>query len=148
MTSVPSGPVGIITFSAVGQQASILCLSYSLHCCVFVYLQMLTSTFLSVLLLSPFLSSASATNHATHVAHRRHHNSQSRRNVSNSTEAATLAATNCTRTYNVKEGEYCYAVAAMFNITLTQFYAYNPIVDSTCQNLWAGSDYCVSQAIC
>lgn len=41
-------------------------------------------------------------------------------------------------------GDNCYKVSERHNLTLEQFYQLNPELDETCQNLYAGKQYCVA----
>jgi len=43
-------------------------------------------------------------------------------------------------------GDNCYKVSERHNLTLEQFYQLNPELDETCQNLYAGKQYCVAAA--
>lgn len=51
--------------------------------------------------------------------------------------------TNCNGFYLVKSGDGCEAIATSNGITLTQFYAWNPAVGSTCRSLQADVYVCV-----
>ncbi|KAF2154010.1 hypothetical protein K461DRAFT_267087 [Myriangium duriaei CBS 260.36] len=50
----------------------------------------------------------------------------------------------CTEWYVVKSGEWCALIASKFDISLTQFYNWNPSVGDNCNALMAGYAYCVS----
>ncbi|KAI0954351.1 hypothetical protein AcV7_007610 [Taiwanofungus camphoratus] len=52
--------------------------------------------------------------------------------------------TGCTQYYTVVSGDNCGSVDAKFNITLAQFLAWNTGVDSSCDNLELGYQYCVA----
>lgn len=43
-------------------------------------------------------------------------------------------------------GDNCYKVSERHGLTLDQFYKLNPDLDETCQNLYAGKQYCVAAA--
>jgi LysM repeat protein len=62
-----------------------------------------------------------------------------------STPAPTQAGMvgNCDAFYDVQSGDGCYQIAAQFNIALTDFYAWNPAVGSSCSGLFAGYYVCV-----
>ncbi|KAL5342008.1 hypothetical protein BJX70DRAFT_12018 [Aspergillus crustosus] len=49
----------------------------------------------------------------------------------------------CTEFHTVADGEGCDTIEAAFDITFSQFYAWNPSVGSDCSNLWLGYAYCV-----
>ena len=51
--------------------------------------------------------------------------------------------TNCTTYELLTFGETCQEVLDGYNITIAQFYAWNPAVGSNCENLWTGYQYCV-----
>lgn len=103
---------------------------------------MLSTSVLTVLLASPFFVAASD----SHTAHRRHHNQAIKRDDAIVVAPVAVLATTsaCTTWYTVTQGEYCYKLAESHGITLDQFYAMNPDVDSNCSNLWSGNSYCVS----
>ncbi|KAL5365890.1 hypothetical protein BJX96DRAFT_159953 [Aspergillus floccosus] len=52
-------------------------------------------------------------------------------------------ASNCDRYYFVESGNTCAVIAADYGITLSNFYAWNPAVGSSCANLQAGYWVCV-----
>ncbi|KAI0861730.1 hypothetical protein F4860DRAFT_474929 [Xylaria cubensis] len=54
-------------------------------------------------------------------------------------------ASNCTATYTVQPGDNCNKIRDQFGdiFTLTQFYSWNPEVDSFCSNLFPGEVVCV-----
>ncbi|RJE19225.1 LysM domain protein [Aspergillus sclerotialis] len=49
----------------------------------------------------------------------------------------------CKKFHKVQSGEGCYAIEQENNITPDQFLKWNPYVDATCTNLWAGYYVCV-----
>jgi hypothetical protein len=51
---------------------------------------------------------------------------------------------NCDAFYFVKPGDNCQMIANANGITLDQFITWNPLVGSTCNNLWANDYVCVS----
>ncbi|KAK8080354.1 hypothetical protein PG997_008172 [Apiospora hydei] len=51
---------------------------------------------------------------------------------------------NCNAFYLVKAGDSCATIASSHDITLAQFFAYNPAAGSTCSGLWANAYACVS----
>lgn len=107
---------------------------------------MLTATLISALLVSsPFVA---ASEHNTHAVHRRHHNQAAKRSDADSIPVPAVvvlaASSPCTKWYTVTEGEYCYKLAESHGLSLDQFYAMNPDVDSNCTNLWSGNQYCIS----
>ncbi|KAL2812859.1 hypothetical protein BJX63DRAFT_432363 [Aspergillus granulosus] len=53
-------------------------------------------------------------------------------------------APDCTQYHTVVSGDSCADILAQFDITIEQFYAWNPTVGSNCQNLWLDYAYCVS----
>ncbi|KAG2183295.1 hypothetical protein INT43_006300 [Umbelopsis isabellina] len=52
----------------------------------------------------------------------------------------------CSKTYKVKDVDNCISVAKKFGLSLTEFYALNPSVNSHCGNLLTGKFYCVAEA--
>ncbi|KAI0451611.1 hypothetical protein F5B21DRAFT_507095 [Xylaria acuta] len=52
---------------------------------------------------------------------------------------------NCTATYTVQSGDNCNVIRDRFGdiFTLTEFYSWNPEVDSFCSNLFPGEVVCV-----
>jgi hypothetical protein len=52
-------------------------------------------------------------------------------------------ATNCDSFYLVASGDECGTIATEFGISLTQFYAWNPAVGSTCEDLGVDDYVCV-----
>ncbi|ELR06921.1 hypothetical protein GMDG_02291 [Pseudogymnoascus destructans 20631-21] len=50
----------------------------------------------------------------------------------------------CTQYYVVKSGDSCGAVESEFDITFSQFYAWNPAIGSDCTSLWVDEAYCVA----
>jgi LysM repeat protein len=50
---------------------------------------------------------------------------------------------NCNKFYFVKTGDGCYDIAASNSISLDQFYAFNPYVQTDCSKLWVGYNVCV-----
>ncbi|GAP89060.1 hypothetical protein SAMD00023353_3401490 [Rosellinia necatrix] len=55
-------------------------------------------------------------------------------------------ASNCNSCYKVVEGDSCYGVFSGHNISLAQFLAWNPDLNSACTNLLIGYNYCVGVA--
>jgi LysM repeat protein len=51
---------------------------------------------------------------------------------------------NCNNFYMVKPGDSCYNIAATNSISLDQFYAWNPYLQTDCSKLWSGYNVCVS----
>jgi LysM repeat protein len=49
----------------------------------------------------------------------------------------------CQKFYTVVDGDDCASIESEFDITLAQFYAWNPSVGSQCTNLWLEEPYCV-----
>ncbi|KAK1241792.1 hypothetical protein MKX07_007615 [Trichoderma sp. CBMAI-0711] len=56
----------------------------------------------------------------------------------------TGTAANCNKFYLVQPGDSCDAIESQFGISLSQFIAWNPAVNSGCTNIIAGYYYCVS----
>ncbi|KAH1496588.1 hypothetical protein LV164_003899 [Aspergillus fumigatus] len=52
----------------------------------------------------------------------------------------------CTEFYKAIAGDGCYAIATAHDITLAQFIAWNPAVNSDCSGLWVDEYYCVAVA--
>lgn len=53
--------------------------------------------------------------------------------------------TGCTQWYTAKSGDTCLTISAGFNISNTQFMAWNPAVNPPlCYNMWLNYGYCVS----
>lgn len=50
---------------------------------------------------------------------------------------------NCNSFYLVKAGDECADIASSHGISLSNFYAWNPAVGSTCNTLWAATYVCV-----
>jgi LysM repeat protein len=50
----------------------------------------------------------------------------------------------CLLTYQPHDGDTCFGVARKFNITLSQFYSWNPCIDQVCSNLELIYGYCVN----
>ncbi|KAI0724351.1 hypothetical protein C8T65DRAFT_563357 [Cerioporus squamosus] len=61
-----------------------------------------------------------------------------RRNLSTAAFAAS-----CTRTYTVKEGDWCDTISAANNVSTYQLSAVNPGIDAVCHNLEVGSTLCL-----
>ncbi|RPD63148.1 hypothetical protein L226DRAFT_564456 [Lentinus tigrinus ALCF2SS1-7] len=57
--------------------------------------------------------------------------------------ARTAFAASCTRTYTVKEGDWCDTISAANNVSTHQLSAVNPGIDSVCHNLEPGSVLCL-----
>ncbi|KAJ5710396.1 hypothetical protein N7488_004552 [Penicillium malachiteum] len=53
----------------------------------------------------------------------------------------------CDEFYLVESGDTCEAIAAAANITLAQFYAWNPAVGSSCADLWVGDYVCIDSSV-
>ncbi|KAK4665398.1 hypothetical protein QC763_401460 [Podospora pseudopauciseta] len=49
----------------------------------------------------------------------------------------------CWLFHTVETGDTCEIIAASYGVTLAQFYAWNPEINSTCTNLWLGFAVCV-----
>jgi LysM repeat protein len=49
----------------------------------------------------------------------------------------------CQTFYEAMSGDSCSGIATEYDITLTQFYTWNPDVGNTCSALWADEWYCV-----
>nr|VWO96649.1 LysM domain-containing protein [Ganoderma boninense] len=56
---------------------------------------------------------------------------------------ATAFAASCTRTYTVKEGDWCDTISAANNVSTYQLAAVNPSVDDLCDNLEVGQNLCL-----
>jgi hypothetical protein len=52
-------------------------------------------------------------------------------------------ASDCDSCYKVVEGDSCGAITSSNHITLAQFRAWNPDLNSVCTNLEIGYNYCV-----
>ncbi|KAI1360466.1 carbohydrate-binding module family 50 protein [Xylaria arbuscula] len=63
--------------------------------------------------------------------------------VSTPTPVQTGIATNCNRFYLVQSGDVCDTIVAQYGIALTNFYAWNPAVGSSCTKLIPGDYVCV-----
>jgi hypothetical protein len=50
---------------------------------------------------------------------------------------------NCNSFYLVKAGDGCADIASSHGISLSNFYAWNPAIGSTCKALWADTYVCV-----
>lgn len=48
----------------------------------------------------------------------------------------------CKKYHKVGDGEGCFAINKDAGITLAQFRKWNPTVDASCSNLWAGYYVC------
>jgi len=51
----------------------------------------------------------------------------------------------CKKTYKPVPGNICNEVVKMFDITLAEFYAWNPSINHECTNMLAGVAYCVAK---
>ncbi|TQN66015.1 putative peptidoglycan-N-acetylglucosamine deacetylase, partial [Colletotrichum shisoi] len=51
---------------------------------------------------------------------------------------------NCKTFHLVVGGDTCYDIAAKAGITLTNFYAWNPAVGSSCASLWGQYYVCIA----
>lgn len=67
--------------------------------------------------------------------------------VSTPTPTQQGMATGCTVFYVAKAGDTCSVIASDYDITLSQFYTWNPAVGDSCASLWVGYYHCVSQQI-
>ncbi|EJF66520.1 hypothetical protein BD309DRAFT_757476 [Dichomitus squalens] len=56
---------------------------------------------------------------------------------------ATAFAASCTRTYTVKEGDWCDTISAQHNVSTYQLAAVNPDIDDLCNNLAVGQNLCL-----
>ncbi|KAK0620404.1 hypothetical protein B0T14DRAFT_586747 [Immersiella caudata] len=54
-------------------------------------------------------------------------------------------ASNCPTYYKAVRGDICVTVARLYNLTLSDFYAWNPAVGPNCESLWEGYHYCVAK---
>lgn len=63
--------------------------------------------------------------------------------VSTPSPVQTGIASNCNKFYLVQQGDSCSNIASAYGISLTDFYAWNPAVGSSCANLDYGYDVCV-----
>ncbi|KAH8682067.1 hypothetical protein BX600DRAFT_544498 [Xylariales sp. PMI_506] len=63
--------------------------------------------------------------------------------VSTPSPVQTGIVSNCDAFYLVKSGDSCSNIASTYGITLTEFYAWNPAVGSTCLSLEAAEYVCV-----
>lgn len=52
-------------------------------------------------------------------------------------------ASGCTVFYEAQSGDGCYDIAAEYDISLDDFYAWNPAVGDDCLGLWPDYYYCV-----
>ena len=52
--------------------------------------------------------------------------------------------TSCTAFYQAVSGNTCSGIATTYNITLTEFYDWNPAVGTDCTSLWVNEWYCVA----
>ncbi|OAL43397.1 LysM domain protein [Pyrenochaeta sp. DS3sAY3a] len=50
---------------------------------------------------------------------------------------------NCNGFYLVKAGDGCYDIAAANGISLDNFYAWNPYINTDCSRLWSGYNVCI-----
>ncbi|KAF9047715.1 hypothetical protein BJ165DRAFT_1118997 [Panaeolus papilionaceus] len=57
---------------------------------------------------------------------------------------ATGSLNNCTTYYTVVSGDSCTAIDNKFTITLSDFFRWNPEVNTACTNIAVGSAYCVT----
>ncbi|KAJ5987635.1 hypothetical protein N7451_012000 [Penicillium sp. IBT 35674x] len=51
---------------------------------------------------------------------------------------------NCGLYYTIQEGDECALICVAYDLTLNEFMAMNPSINSTCGNLLLGDDYCVA----
>jgi len=54
-----------------------------------------------------------------------------------------IAASTCTRTYTVREGDICDSISAAHNVSTYQLAVVNPAIDSACSNLEIGQVLCL-----
>ncbi|KAF5867467.1 putative glycoside hydrolase family 61 protein [Botrytis fragariae] len=59
------------------------------------------------------------------------------------TNLAPNTTTECAEYYLVLDGDDCASISIVKGISLTDFYFLNPMVNSTCGNLWTDTYYCV-----
>ncbi|KAJ5797496.1 uncharacterized protein N7503_006792 [Penicillium pulvis] len=50
----------------------------------------------------------------------------------------------CDQSYLVVSGDTCAAIASTYDITIDDFYAWNPAVGSSCASLWVDDYVCVA----
>lgn len=50
---------------------------------------------------------------------------------------------NCTKYHVVVEGDGCYDISVAYDISLSDFYSWNPDIGTDCYNLWLGYGVCV-----
>lgn len=55
-------------------------------------------------------------------------------------------ATGCTRFHQAVKGDGCYDIAQSADITLDQFYAWNPALNGDCSGLYLDYYYCIARA--
>ncbi|KAI0413503.1 carbohydrate-binding module family 50 protein [Xylaria grammica] len=63
--------------------------------------------------------------------------------ISTPSPVQTGIASNCNKFYYVQDGDTCSVIAALYGITLAQFYAWNPAAGSTCATLGLHDYVCV-----
>ncbi|KAK4454285.1 hypothetical protein QBC34DRAFT_471184 [Podospora aff. communis PSN243] len=56
-------------------------------------------------------------------------------------------ASNCPAYYKAVRGDFCVTVATLYNLTLADFFAWNPAVGANCESLWEGHYYCVAKPV-
>ncbi|KAL1962645.1 hypothetical protein VTN77DRAFT_9279 [Rasamsonia byssochlamydoides] len=59
------------------------------------------------------------------------------------TPTQTGMVTDCDQFYLVQSGDTCASIVSAENISLSDFYSWNPAVGSSCQSLWLGYYVCV-----
>ena len=57
--------------------------------------------------------------------------------------SAAAFAASCTRTYTIKEGDWCDTISAAHNVSTYQLSAVNSGIDAVCHNLEVGSTLCL-----
>lgn len=50
---------------------------------------------------------------------------------------------NCDEYYTVADDDSCANIEALYSITFTELYEWNPAIGSNCESLWPGYDVCV-----
>jgi LysM repeat protein len=66
--------------------------------------------------------------------------------ITTPTPIQTGMVSNCKKFYDVKSGDICSTIVKKFDITLKNFYAWNPAVKSDCSALWPDYYVCVGLA--
>ncbi|KAF5329714.1 hypothetical protein D9619_009152 [Psilocybe cf. subviscida] len=60
--------------------------------------------------------------------------------------AAGTITSGCTQYYTVASGDSCGTIESVFNLTSSQFIAFNPEINSQCTNILLGEAYCVKSS--